>query len=55
MRSIIKILLLPLALFGFVIGFIRFIMDMIWGTSTEAKNEIILFLADKTKPKKPSL
>jgi hypothetical protein len=49
MRKVIKIILVPFTIFAAIIGLIRFLCVLTWGISTEFKNDLFLYLVDKTK------
>ena len=46
MKKTIKILLIPFTLLAFIVGLIRFIIEMTWDISSDFKKEIILYLSD---------
>tara|TARA_R110002167_G_scaffold7497_2_gene35576 strand:+ start:785 stop:934 length:150 start_codon:yes stop_codon:yes gene_type:complete len=46
MKKTIKILLIPFALLAFIVGLIRFIIEMTWDISSDFKKKIILYLSN---------
>ena len=52
MKKTIKILLIPFSLLAFIVGLIRFIIEMMWDISSDFKKEIILYLSDNLNQNK---
>ena len=52
MKKTIKILLIPFTLLAFIVGLIRFIIEMTWDISSDFKKEIILYLSDNLNKNK---